>query len=469
MHRRLLVLAALLWSTWIPAADWPRFLGPTVNAVSPETGLLTTIPTNGPAKVWVREIGTGYAAPSVQGRRLVLFHRLKNREIVECLEASTGKTLWLHEDPTSYQDPYGYNNGPRCTPLLTADRCYTFGAEGRLLCLKLEDGSVVWQRETSRDFEVPQAFFGVGSTPILEGDKLIAMLGGQPNSGVVAFDATTGKTLWESVGKNCWDGVTAIGWRGELPYRWTGVEKSTSYSSPIAATINGKRHVFCLMRQGLASVDPADGKVNFVRWFQSQVNDSVNAMTPVIFEDQVLLSATYYRVGSVLLRVKPDGLGYDEVWRHPKSPAERDPVTQGFVQPTLEMHWAQPILIDGLLYGFSGRNEPDASFRCVEFKTGALRWERNERWGHPSFGEKAQPNVFGRGSLILADGRLIALGEGGLLGMFKPDGGVCVELGRWQVPELHYPCWAGPVLSERRLYARSEDHLVCLDLAAKTP
>lgn len=466
LSRPLLALTGILLAAGaLRAADWPQFLGPTANGVSTETGLIDKIPTNGPPVLWKREIGTGYSAPSVRGGRLVLFHRTGRDEIVEAMDAVTGKTLWRHADPTGFEDPYGYNNGPRCTPLLTADRCYTFGAEGRLACRNLSDGSLVWQRETSRDFEVPQAFFGVGSTPILEGNKLIVMVGGQPNSGVVAFDAATGKTLWQSVGQSCWEGVVATGWRGEPPYRWRGVEKIASYSSPLAATIHGKRHVFCLVRQGLVSVDPDDGRVNFVRWFQSQVNDSVNAMTPVVLGDEVLISATYYRVGSALLRVKPDGKSFDEVWRHPASPFEKDGATGTYVAPTLEMHWAQPILVNGYLYGFSGRNEPDVSVRCVEFKTGKLRWERSERWMHPAHGSKAQPEVFGRGSFILADGRLIALGEGGLLGLFRPDPVQCVEISRWQVPELHYPCWAAPVLSDRRVFLRSENALVCFNFA----
>ena len=84
---------------------------------------------------------------------------------------------------------FGYNNGPRCSPLLTADRCYTFGAEGVLLCLDLATGKLVWRRDTQTDFAVPEAFFGVGSSPVLEDGLLFVQVGGQPNSGVVAFDA----------------------------------------------------------------------------------------------------------------------------------------------------------------------------------------------------------------------------------------------------------------------------------------
>jgi hypothetical protein len=157
----------------------------------------------------------------------------------------------------------------------------------------------------------------------------------------------------------------------------------------------------------------------------------------------VLISAAYYKVGSVLLRVRPDGKGVDEVWR----------------STALEMHWSTPIYNNGYLYGFSGRNEPDARFRCVEFKTGKVMWERDERWAPHS---TPTPDVYGRGSAILADGKLVALGEGGLLGLFKPDPANAVEICRFQVPGLQYPCWAAPVLSNGRLYLRSEDRLVCV-------
>src|SRR4029453_647330 len=135
----------------------------------------------------------------------------------------------------------------------------------------------------------------------------------------------------------------------------------------------------------------------------------------------------------------------------------------------------QPSLVAGHVFGFSGRNEPDASFRCVEFETGKMKWQRREDWPNASHSKlrpgEAPPNVFGRGSTIFADGKLIALGEAGLLGLFKPNPEKIEEISRWQGPGLLYPCWAGPVLSEKRLYLRSEEKLICLDLAApaKTP
>jgi len=444
------------------ASDWPHFLGPDHNNISSETNLVDRWSSNGPLRVWEKSVGSGYSAPSVINGLLVLHHRLGEEEIVEAMDAATGKSKWQHKDASRFRDPFGYNNGPRCTPILTSNYCFTFGAEGKLTCLSLADGSVMWQRDTAKDWNVPEAFFGVGSTPLLEDGKLIVMVGGQPDSGVVALEPATGKTIWESVGRKTWDGVTPIGWRNTKPYQWTGGEKMASYAAPIAATIHGKRHLLCLMRQGLVSLDPANGQVRFSRWFQSSVNESVNAMTPVVQDDMVFISAAYYRIGSVALKVKPDGGSFEELWRSPEKPFERDPATGDYFAPVLEIHFNTPVLHEGNLYAFSGRDEPDASFRCVELKTGRLQWSRDESWPKHS---NAQPPVYGRGSAILADGKLIVLGEGGKLGMFRPNATKPEELCAWQVPQLRYPCWTGPVLAQRKLYLRSEDKLLCFELA----
>jgi len=120
------------------------------------------------------------------------------------------------------------------------------------------------------------------------------------------------------------------------------------------------------------------------------------------------------------------------------------------------------VYYQGYLYASSGRNEPDATLRCVELKTGRLKWSRDESW--PAHTHD-QPLVYGRSSAILADGKLFVLGEGGKLGLFRPNPEKPEEVCSWQVPQLHYPCWAGPILSRKRLFLRGEDRLVCLDLS----
>lgn len=432
----------------VAAEDWHRFLGPRGDATSAETGLIDRIPKDGPKRVFTRRIGTGYAAPSIRDGMLVLHHRVGDFEHVDALERDTAKPIWRHRYPTRYVDPFGYNNGPRCTPILTADRCYTYGAEGRLCCLDRKTGKLLWERHTMRDWRVPQAFFGVGSTPLLVGDLLILMVGGQPNSGVVAINAKTGKTVWENVGAKTWEGEPMLGWRGERTVAWREHWKQASYASPVFARLHDTDMVFCLMRQGLVALEVKTGRELFSRWFRATVNESVNAANPVVIGNRVHCSAAYYGVGGFTLDVLPPGKGFKPVWQN----------------RSLEVHWMTPVHHEGHLYAFSGRNEPDASFRCVDFNTGELNWSRVERWAKYS---TKQPDVFGRGSLIKADGRLIALGEGGLLGMFELNPEKCVELGRWQVPELRHPCWAAPILSERKLYLRSEDHLICFDFAAE--
>jgi len=447
-HKLLFVWLLVLFTpieVRVPASDWPQFLGPTRNGISPETGLLEKWPSNGPPVVWAKEIGTGYSAPSIRGNQLVLFHRIGGDEIVESFEADSGKPLWRYSYPSKFIDPFGYNNGPRCTPQLSETACYTFGAEGMLTCLDLKTGKMIWQRNTSQEWEIPEAFFGVGSTPLLDGNRLYVMIGGQPNSGMAALDAKTGKTIWESIGEKNWSGVIMSGYRGEPPCKWKRDDKQASYSSPALATIHGRTHLLCLMRQGLVSLDPANGNVNFSFWFRSPVNESVNAMNPVVVDDLIFLSACYYKIGSALLRVQPGGKGVDLLGR----------------SSSLEIHFTTPIYHDGFLYAFSGRNEPDAHFRCVEFKTGKIMWDRDESWTAHS---GQTPKVYGRGSAILADGKLIVLGEGGMLGLFRPNRKEPEEISHFQVSELHYPSWAAPVLSNKRLYLRNEDHLVCLGL-----
>src|SRR5690606_28298015 len=107
---------------------------------------------DGPPLVWEIDVGTGYSAPSVRGDRLVLHHRPAGDEVIECFGAASGQSLWTQSYPSRFSDPYGYNNGPRCTPLLTEDRCYTLGAEGKLTCTQLDDGQVVWQRDLKAEF-----------------------------------------------------------------------------------------------------------------------------------------------------------------------------------------------------------------------------------------------------------------------------------------------------------------------------
>ena len=427
-------------------ADWPGFLGPRGNGVSAETGLLPRWPEQGPPVRWKKKVGAGYAAPSVLGDRLVIFHRQGDEEVVECLTPETGETRWQFASPTRFADPYGYNGGPRCSPVLTATRCYTFGAEGKLTCLDITTGAKIWQRDTAKDFDIPQPFFGVGSTPVLHGDRLLVMLGGQPRSGVVAFDAATGKTLWESVGSEDFPDPPVRIQRDRPP------TKLASYASPILATIHGKQHLLCFLRPGLVSLDPETGSIHFSVWFRSTLHDSVNAACPVVLGERVFLSAAY-DTGAMLLRVAPDGRSAEVAWQDVDA---------------MQTHWSTAIEHHGYLYGFSGRNEAGADLRCIRAEDGKVMWRA-----------RAEPPFYGRGSAILADGHLIVMGERGTLALVKADPESFCEISRVKFAEFDHPCWTAPVLSRKRLFitgsrqvpgpaglSLDEYHVVCLDLVA---
>lgn len=385
--------------------DWPRFLGPRGDGTSIERGLLKSLPPAAPPLLWSYSLGASFSPPVTSRGRLIIFHREGMEEVLECLDSSTGTRIWKQTYPTSYRDRYGYNNGPRSSPTIVGNRVYAFGAEGKLSCLDFEDGKIIWQRWINQDFKVEENFFGVGSAPVVDGSMILLNVGGS-GAGVVAIDRNSGKTIWKTS------------------------DQSASYSTPLVATVNNERLALFFTREGLLAVEAASGREVYRYPFRSRSYESVNAAKPVLVGNHVFLSATY-NTGSVLLKLDPGQPR--EIWKS---------------RSAMQNHWATSIHHQGNLYGVSGRHESGADIRCVDFKTGAVRW-------------KAQPPL-GRAGFILADGYFIAMGERGDLILIEVDPERYIEKGRVRL--LTYPCWAPPVLSHGLLYLRNETKLLCLDL-----
>ncbi|MFH5806402.1 PQQ-binding-like beta-propeller repeat protein [Alienimonas sp. DA493] len=485
-----LLACALAAPDPVPApapTDWPAFLGPAGTGVSEETGLRPALPNAAAALQWTAEIGEGYSAPAVvtvrrgddDGTPSVLTHRrVGRREVLVRRDLETGETLWESAAPTAFRDPYGYNGGPRASPLVVLNdggdggSVLTLGAAGRTACTDLVTGEERWSRDFHAELNIPRWFFGVGGSPVLYenpngGALAIFAPGGQPNAGIVAVDPLTGETVWTAVGKDTWDGVPVPPEQGgEGPYEWTGEEQVVSYSTPLLATIHGEPHLLCLVRQGLVSLDPRTGEPRFAYWFRSPKYESVNAARPVVIGDRILLAATY-RAGSVLLQVNAAGDGVTEAWRKPD---------------LLDCHWSTPVVHDGLIYGFAGRHEREAELQCVDLETGELKWSANgrdaagplrfsrEAGGYvDAAGERAPVPDFGRGSCLLAPrvgdgGTLYILGERGTLFCARPSADGYVERSRTEVPKIDYPAWPAPVLAHGRLLLADEESLTVLDL-----
>lgn len=420
-------------ATRTKGSDWTRFLGPRGDGTSPEKGLVTPWPVGGLPVVWHMATGGGYATPAINHGRLYFFDRWGNTARLSCLASETGRFLWKFEYPTDYHDDYGYSNGPRCSPLVEEDRVYIHGAEGMLHCLNAIDGALIWSVDTKKEFNIPKSFFGVGSAPVIEGDLLLVQVGGSieksvplkgNGTGIVAFNKKTGAVVYKIL------------------------DELASYSSPVLATINGRRWCFLLAQSGLHAFEPASSSEEFYFPWRAKEIFSVNAANPVVVGDRVFISETY-GPGSALLKVKPGG--YDVLW----SDADKS-------QKKMQCHWSTPIYHEGFLYGCSGRKLPNAELRCIELATGKILW--------------SEPQLQ-RTSLMMVDGHFVCLAEDGLLLLLKVNPQKFEEVSRidWRgrqqrnvghgewTPSIHGPCWAAPIISHGLLYIRTRDHLICLD------
>lgn len=406
---RVFLLLGLLCPLPALATDWPQFLGPTRNGVYPGNDLAQTWPAEGPPVVWRKSIGQGFSGPVVARQKLILFHRVNDRETVECLDAKTGKQLWLFDYPTAYRDDFGFDEGPRATPGIADGRVYTFGAEGMLHCLDFRTGKLLWSVNTKSQFDAPKGFFGMACSPLVEGGAVLLNIGGKNGAGIVAFDKTTGKVLWQAS-------------RAEA-----------SYSSPTAATIDGKRRALFFTRKGLTALDPASGKIEFEYPWRPAEFASVSTATPLVIDDFIFLSACY-GAGAILLRDQNDSV--EKVWS---------------AEDVLSNHYATSVYHEGFLYGVDGRADPGfqpgPSLRCVELKTGKIRWKNDS---------------LGAASVTLAGDQLLLLTEKGELIRARATPAEFKINARAQI--LPFQVRAFPAIADGFLYARSKDKLECVNL-----
>ena len=359
--------------------DWPRFLGPTGDSVSLEKGIVW--PKDGPRVLWHMKVAEGYGMPTISRGRLFLLDQLRTIVRLRCLKSETGEQLWRFEYESDYEDKYGYSNGPRCSPVVDGERVYIFGAEGMLHCLRVTDGKPIWKLDSKKEFGVVQNFFGVGSTPVIEGDLLLTMIGGSP--------AGSDKVDFSELQSNGTALVTFDKYTGKVKYK-VG-DDLAAYAAPVLATIDKRRWCFVFARSGLLGLDPTTGKLDFHYHWRARDLESVNAATPIVIGNRVLISETY-GVGSALLEVKPGSC--KEVWTDKDKGRGK----------SLMCHWNTPIHVDGYVYGCSGRHTNEAELRCVELATGKVMW--------------SEPGMT-RTSLLLIDGHFLCLAEDGVLRLLK--------------------------------------------------
>ncbi|HXG10364.1 MAG TPA: PQQ-binding-like beta-propeller repeat protein [Gemmataceae bacterium] len=401
------LIALCLCTTLAAAADWPQWLGPGRNAVSPEKVAVWKEP---PRVLWRQPVGEGHSSPVVAGGRVFLHVKVKDKdeEEVLCFASPTGKQLWRYTYPRArFDSPFGV--GPRATPAVVEGRVYALGVTGVLTCLEADSGKPVWQVDTARQFQPPPLKFGVSCSPLVEGDKVLVNVGAKGAS-VVAFGKAKGEVVWKSL------------------------DDPASYSSPIVFDQAGRRQVVFLTGANVVSLDPASGEVFWKFPLVDLLSES--STTPIRAGDLLLASSVTYGSVGLRLQVKDSKPAFSQAWKN-------GALTCYFSTPVPVGKEHVYLVTGGLL------PPPRVTLRCVASATG------EELWNRPKVGR------YHASLLRTGDDKLLMLDDNGNLVLLDPDPKEYRELARARVCG---PTWAHPALADGRLYVRDDKELICLQL-----
>jgi outer membrane protein assembly factor BamB len=436
-----LLAAGLLTATALARADdWPQWLGPQRDGVWRETGIVENFPSQGPPVRWRVKIGGGYTGPAVaQGRVYVMDRqvakgssnpadpfargKIPGTERVLCLNEADGRILWQQEYECAYT--VSYPAGPRTTPTVGDGKVYTLGAEGHLLCLDTANGQVLWSHLFTKDYGVATPTWGFAGHPLLDGKKLICLVGGE-GSVAVAFDKDTGKELWRALSA-----------------------RQPGYAPPMLYEAGGKRQLILWHPESVNALNPETGEVYWSVPFK--VREGLTIATPRKLGDSLFVTAFYD--GPLMLRLDPDKPGATLVWKGRKS-SERD--TDG-----LHAILCTPFLEGGHLYGVCSYGQ----LRCLKAGTGERVWEsfaattggQPVRWAN-TFLVKHGDRFFlfnEKGDLIIAKLTPQGYEEVSRAHLLEPTG---TAAGRAVL-------WSHPAFANRCLFARNDQEIICVSLA----
>jgi outer membrane protein assembly factor BamB len=416
----------LLFPLAMPAGDWPQFRGPNRDSVWNESGILQTFPAEGLKIRWRATVGGGFSSPVVAaGRVYVTDSELKRPngwERVHCFDERTGKPLWTFSDEVNYgeeafeQQKNGSPPGPCPTPIVEADRVFSLGSTGHLLCLNARKGAVVWKRILSKDYALIESP-NLTSCPLIEGGLLIVVMGGKPGACVVAFDKRTGKEVWRAL---------------DDPPR--------AFSSPIILTAGGKRQLIVWTPKALTSLNPANGQT----WWREELvtREDYAVATPVFQGDLLLISGLMFQLD----RDKPAA---SVLWPETKALSLR-----------VLSHTCMPLIVgENVLAGKMG-----GRLVCLEARTGKQVWETDKVTGLAN-GATIHLTANGDSVLLFTDQ--------GYLIRARLDGEGYHEVSRVLLIEPTYLfsgrkiVWAPLAFANRHVFARNEQELICASLAAK--
>ena len=436
-----LCLCLLTVSTLVlQAEDWPQWLGPRRDAVWRETGIVEQFPAGGPKVRWRAPVNPGFSGPAVAGGRVFVTDRqlasgAKNndedpfdRSVVPgterllCLDEQTGEVRWQHR----YNAAYGvsYNSGPRATPVVADGKVFTLGTEGDLHCLSASEGKVIWSRELKKDFGVKTPLWGFAAHPLLDGDKLICLVGGK-GSVAVAFHKDTGNELWRALSS-----------------------KEPGYAPPVIIEHAGRRQLIIWHAEALNALDPETGKVLWT--IPAPIRQAVSITMPRQLGELLYVSSFYN--GSMMVRLDSRSPGASVLWQTKKI-SEKDTTHLNALMTT-------PFLEAGHIYGVCNHGQ----FRGLRADTGARVWENTALLTRGEELECATAHLVKNGD------RFFLSHENGDLLIVRLSPAGPQELSRCKLiaPTLSYQgrdvVWAHPAYANGHIFARNDREIICADL-----
>jgi outer membrane protein assembly factor BamB len=414
------------------AADWPQWRGPNRDGRSEETGLIRNWNAQRPTLEWMVEgMGRGYASLSAVGGRLYTTGNFKDGQGVVAIDAASGSVVWRR--PVTEAVPQHQREGARGTPTIDGDRLYVVTSDGEIVCLKTQDGSILWKRDFRGDWQGRMmSGWGFSESPLVDGDRVLCTPGG-PAATIVALNKMTGDEIWRSAppappGN---DPAPAGGRR-----RRGGGSGAAAYSSIVISNGAGVKQYVQLIGSGVIGVRAEDGK--FLWNYNRVANGTANIPTPIVTGDYVFTS-TGYQTGAALLKLSPDGDGVkaEEVY---------------FLDAgTFQNHHGQMILVDGYVY--AGHQHNKGLPICIELATGKVMW-----------GGRIQGAGSGSAAITYADGQIIFRYQDGTVALVEATPAEYRLNGTLHPEYQEDTSWSHPVVVDGKLYLREQDKLMCYNL-----
>jgi outer membrane protein assembly factor BamB len=425
----------------VPAADWPQFGGLKRDNCSPETGLADSWPSGGPKVLWETGVHEGYSGAAVKNGAVFFLDREGESSRLLCLDMETGKARWQVgiDDPGVLKG--SRFDGTRGTPTVTDDAAYVMTGYGALACVDLRTKTLKWQRNLVRENDLELHQWGYAQAPCMYNDLVIVALETK-DSNVLAFDRQTGRPVWSSprFGRRGYvspqivtlcgtEMVVAVG-SSEAPPRSRRRDGGDETQKPDPDRELEKGYV--------AGLDPKDGTV---LWKYHGWKCKIVIPHPVSLPGDRLFLTAGYDAGSAAIRIVKNGDGFDA----------RELFTTGAVGSQLN----QPILCGDYLFlnGTSNSRKDGLSVCTLD---GKRVWRTKDVDDAP---------IFERGSMIMADGKLIILDpKSGALHLIKADPAAYTPLASAPMVKKGEMSWAPMALSDGRLLLRDWDTLKCVDL-----